>query len=210
MTSGCSAASSARMASPLRVSGCNTGMSCSTASCLTGDGVSFLPRPAGRSGWVSTASSWCSLSSNARSAVAAKSGVPAKRIFKRASCYRRLRGRNYARSAAATHPCSGAGAMHLFQLLANAVALQARDIVDEQLAVEVIQLVLDAYRQQAIGVHLERLAVSVQRLDQHAVRALHRFIEARHRQATLVVGLGLLGDRRHLGVDEHQRLVALF
>ena len=39
----------------------------------------------------------------------------------------------------------------LLELLADAVALQLREVVDEQLAVEVIDLVLEADREQAVG-----------------------------------------------------------
>ena len=53
-------------------------MPCSSANCLTGEACSFMPRPAGRSGWVRTRGSVkpaaCSLSSATR----ANSGVPAK------------------------------------------------------------------------------------------------------------------------------------
>jgi len=41
-----------------------------------------MPRPAGLSGWVNTATTENCCASNASSAVAAKSGVPAKMIFR--------------------------------------------------------------------------------------------------------------------------------
>lgn len=55
--------------------------------------------------------------------------------------------------------------MLLFQLLADAVALEGGQVVDEQLAVEVVAFVLDAYRQQAFGDLLEGVAVAVEGLD---------------------------------------------
>ena len=38
--------------------GWKTGSPCSSASTFTGLGISFLPRPAGRSGWVKTPTTW--------------------------------------------------------------------------------------------------------------------------------------------------------
>ena len=42
-------------------------------------------------------------------------------------------------------------AVLLFQFLLDAVALEVRQVIDEQLAVEVIAFVLDAHGQQAFG-----------------------------------------------------------
>src|SRR5262245_61062434 len=50
-------------------------------------------------------------------------------------------------------------AARLRELLADHLALERREVVDEQLAGEVVHLVLDAHRQQAVGLHLERLSV---------------------------------------------------
>ena len=48
--------------------------------------------------------------------------------------------------------------MQLFELAAYALALEVREVVDEQLAVQVIEFVLDAHREQAIGMQLTLLA----------------------------------------------------
>src|SRR5690606_13131468 len=57
----------------------------------------------------------------------------------------------------------------LLQALDRPVALERGQVVDEELAVEVVDLVLDAGRQQAVDPQLERLAVAVERLDHDAV-----------------------------------------
>ena len=65
------------MSGSRRLTGCNTSIWFSLASCLTGLAVSFRPRPAGRSGWVSTASGRTPAPMSAASEARAKSGVPA-------------------------------------------------------------------------------------------------------------------------------------
>ena len=87
------------------------------------------PRPAGRSGWVRTrGTSWpaARIASRAR---AAKGGVPAKTTRKDA------------------RPESGGLALAFLQLRADAVLLQFRQVIDEDLALQVIHLVLDAGRE---------------------------------------------------------------
>src|SRR3546814_2306399 len=58
-------------------------------------------------------------------------------------------------------------------LLQCPIPLERRQVVDEQLAVEMVDLVLDAGRQQVVDLEHERLAVAVQRLDLDAVGAGH-------------------------------------
>src|SRR5262249_28284328 len=135
------AASSGNLPSSRRLRGCATGMPCTWASCLTGEACSFMPRPAGRSGWVSTSGTVMPAFSIAASAVAANSGVPAK----------------IARIAI------GSAALLVFARLLDhlgldAVALQRAQVLDEDLAHQVIHLVLNADGQQALGVELVRLA----------------------------------------------------
>ena len=89
MTSACAAVICARAACASsgylpfrrREIGCATGMLCCSATCLTGLGVSFMPRPLGRSGWVSTSGTLNPASMMADRARAAKTGVPAKITF---------------------------------------------------------------------------------------------------------------------------------
>jgi hypothetical protein len=89
----------------------------------------------------------------------------------------------------------------LFQLLADALALEAGQIIHEQLAVQVIDLVLDAHRQQAIGIQLEGLAVAVQGAHLDALGALNLLEEARHRQAAFLHFLDAV-PLQYLGIDE--------
>ncbi len=61
-------------------SGCRMGSRCWRASTLMGEGVKVCPRPFGRSGCVTTPTTWSSDRSKASSDGTAKSGVPMKTI----------------------------------------------------------------------------------------------------------------------------------
>src|SRR5512132_1777569 len=106
------------------------------ASCATALAVSLRPRPAGRSGCVRTSGIWWPAEAIASSARAAKGGVPAKATRK-------------ARAA------SGGLALAFLELRANAVLLEVGEQLDEDLAVQVVHLVLDACREEARGVQGE-------------------------------------------------------
>src|SRR5690606_38450788 len=97
-------------------------------------------------------------------------------------------------------------AMLFFQLLLDAVALELRQVVDEELAVEVVAFVLDAHRQQAFGDQLVGLAVAVQRADPNLLRAIDVLVEAGYRQTAFLVLVHLVGQGFELGVDEDPRL----
>ncbi|OMP13744.1 class I and II aminotransferase [Corchorus olitorius] len=105
---------------------------------------------------------------------------------------------------------SGLVALLLFELLLDAIALERRQVVDEQLAVEVIDLVLDAHRQQAVAFQLEGLAVAIQGLDPDPLGTADLFVEAGNRQAAFLVLAQFLGERLGLGIDEDQRLALVF
>src|SRR5690349_16097316 len=107
-----------------RVCGCSTRSLCRSASCLTGLGVPRMPRPEGRSGCVRTRAISCPASTSRARARCAKIGVPAK-----------IRRRNAERS--------GGLAQLLGELCADALLLQLREVLDEDLALQVIHLVLD-------------------------------------------------------------------
>ena len=96
----------------------------------------------------------------------------------------------------------------LLEFLANALALQIRQVVDEQLAVEVVDLVLDTHRQDVVVIALERLAAAILRAQPDLRRALHFIEDPRHRQTPLLAARFPLA-REDLRVDEHQRLVVL-
>src|SRR5690606_39244794 len=74
--------------------------------------------------------------------------------------------------------------------LADSLPLQVREVVHEQLALEVIDFVLDAYRQQPVDLELDRFAVQSQRAQADPLRAGHGLIESRDRQAALLHDLG--------------------
>src|ERR1700682_203539 len=99
-----------------------------------------MPRPPGRSGCVKTKTTGCELPRRRASARSANSGVPAN-----------TRRRNGSRRLAEL----------LGQLGANALLLQLRQVLHEDLALEVIHLVLDAYREQPLGFEREGIAVLV-------------------------------------------------
>src|SRR3546814_10695301 len=66
------------------------------------------------------------------------------------------------------------------------LALQRRQVIDKQLAVEVIHFVLDAHRQQALGIHFKRLAVAIQRTHANALGAADLGENGGHRQTAFL------------------------
>src|SRR5204862_5462454 len=96
----------------------------------------------------------------------------------------------------------------LLEFLANALALQIRQVVDEQLAVEVVDLVLDTHRQDVVVIALERLAAAILRAQPDLRRALHFIADPRHPPPPPLPPRFPLA-REDLRVDEHQRLVVL-
>src|SRR5262245_31599747 len=108
---------------------------------FTGPAIERNPRPAGRSGWVrASTTSWPASASRA-SARSANSGVPAKT--------RRRKGR------------SGCLAQLLGELRADALLLELRQVLDENLALQMVHLVLDADGEQPLRLEREGVAVLV-------------------------------------------------
>src|SRR5690606_13909747 len=188
--------------------GCATGSPCASAASLTGGGVSLRPRPAGRSGCVRTSGTCAPAATIASSAGTAKAGVPANAI-----------------RAAVTPPSmdadplgserrAGAG-RHRFALASgsfqiaflDALALELREVVDEQLAFEMIHLVLDALREQTFRLELERLAVAVERLHLDALGPLDVVVQPGHGQAPLLEAPAAFG-RDNFRIDQAIRLIA--
>src|SRR3982751_961251 len=106
----------------------------------------------------------CPASSRRTSACSAKCGVPAK-----------IRRRDAERS--------GGLAQLLRQLGADALLLQLREVLDENLALQVIHLMLDAHREQTLRLERERVAVPIVGANLDALGAWHQLIDSRHRQA---------------------------
>src|SRR3970040_1870822 len=149
MRSGFNSRSASRVAAALKFSGCRTWMPRPSASRLTADGARPRPRPAGRSGWVYTATTSLCLAA-ARRLGTANSGVSANTM-------RRL----IAASPRATNAAARSRRVEpalLGQLLAHHLALERREVIHEQLAQQVIHLVLHAHREQTVGMEFERLA----------------------------------------------------
>src|SRR5690606_4342012 len=84
-----------------------------------------------------------------------------------------------ASAAVVRRPAASGGPLGLGQLLAHHLALERAQVVDEQLAVEVVDLVLHAYRQQSVGGQFKGLAVAVQGLHRDLVRALDVGVDSR-------------------------------
>src|SRR4026209_2094058 len=124
-----------------------------------------MPRPAGRSGCVRTRGISCPASSSAVSARAAKSGVPAKTRRRKSL---------------------GALAELLGEARADALLLELRETLYEDLALQVIHLVLDAHREQPPRSEREKIAVPVVRAHLNAFGALERLVDPRYRQATFL------------------------
>src|SRR6188768_4314372 len=205
-TSGAHCASSARPSAVFNVGGCAIGSRCSVASSLTGDARNCCPRPAGRSGCVSTPTTWCRDFSSAWRAGNANCGVPAKAI--RSDVMRAPGGLGESSSIRSSGRglagLAGAFLAILVALLADALALQVGEIVDAELSIEVIHLVLVAYGPQAIEIDFEELALHILRTGPDVGRPFHLIEYAGHGQATFLGDPGAFAGQ-DFGVAEHLR-----
>src|SRR4051812_49205304 len=115
---------------------------------------------------------------SAASARSANAGVPAK--------IRRRKAR------------SGALAQLLGEARADALLLQLREVLDEYLALEVVELMLDANRQQSLCLQGERGAVLVECTHLHALCALHELIDPGQRKTAFfdIRNAGCIDDLR--------------
>src|SRR5690606_13043740 len=141
----------------------------STAACFTALGDSFRPRPAGRSGCVSTRLTSWPASMMAWSARRANSGVPAKTI-RISGTANSGNGIGHDTKCNISGPCNrpelrqgGCGgalsgpegfALLLAQARLDAILFQDRQVFDKYLAHKVIELVLHANGKQSFGVEL--------------------------------------------------------
>ena len=96
----------------------------------------------------------------------------------------------------------------LLELAADPITLERGEIVDEQLAVEVIHFVLQANGQNAVELTLEDDAVTILRPHTDALRTLDRIEDAGDRQAALFHRANLAAPE-DLRIDEHERLAAI-
>src|SRR4051812_12893746 len=174
-------------------------MFAATAAVFTGLAASCCPRPFGRSGCVRTPTTAWREWTSALSAGTAKSGVPANTM---------RRGETSVSVAFASFAGQLGGVFFpiFLELLANALALQVGEVVDEELAVEVIHLMLHAHGKDVVAVTLELLPLAVEGAHANLGRP-HNLIEhARHRQAAFFERRLILARAQYLGIDEDERL----
>src|SRR4051812_7036967 len=164
------------------------------ANVLTGLAAARMPRPAGRSGCVSTSAIWCPAATNRASERSANAGVPAK-----------IRRRN----APPLRRPSGGLAQLLRELGADALLLELGKVLDEHLACQVIHFVLDAYGQQALRFERECVAVLVEGANLDALGTRHQLVDARQRKAALL-DIGLAGGLDDFGIDQDDERIAAF
>src|SRR5690606_30431539 len=95
----------------------------------------------------------------------------------------------------------------LFELLTDASALEVGEIVDEELAVQMIDFVLNTDSKQPVGIELNRLAFAIERTDANPLGAPDLVVYPRHRQAPLLHLLDAF-SREDFRIDQHERLIA--
>src|SRR5262245_54177547 len=192
--------------------GCAIGKPSDSARSLTGDAVRRRPRPAGRSGCVNTSGTRAPVAAIASRVGTANCGVPANAMRASSSNYapggpRRTSDHGHG-SAARVRSFRRGAFRFLGGFFLQALALELGEIVDEQLAFEVVHLVLNADREHAFGIELEGLAVGVDRAHANHGRAVDEVVELRHGQAAFL-GVSLTLGPDDFGVDEAQRLLAV-
>src|SRR5579859_5312410 len=188
-TSGRAAAIWARAASSLTDAGWASSRPSSAATCATGGAARRRPRPAGRSGRVTTRAGRCAVAASARRTAAANSEVPRKTVR--------------------TQPVSSGGLLGVAEDAHRLLALFARGTVEDEHPVEVIHLVLDDPGLEARGLDEHGRAVLVLGPDTHVDRTLHVEQHGRKAEAALLHRLGLLARPFDLRIDQsaHRRLL---
>src|SRR5256885_6910265 len=104
-------------------------------------------------------------------------------------------------------PASGRLAELFLKFRLDALLLEARKIIDENLALEVIHLVLDADCEEFLCDEGERSAVQAKRTHRHALGTLDRLVYSRHRQAALLTILDAFAVE-DLRIDQNQELIS--
>lgn len=93
--------------------------------------------------------------------------------------------------------------------LLQPAAFEFGEVIDKQLAFEVIHLMLDADGQHAFSVELKGLAMLIQRTNADACGAFYRLIDTGHRQAAFLAKF-IAFPAEYFRVDEAPGLVAAF
>ena len=97
----------------------------------------------------------------------------------------------------------------LGELLDHHLALQARDMVDEENTVQVVEFMLEAGCQETVGLQQMLLAVTADMPDGDRRRALHFGIIFGDRQAAFLVDRAFLRRLQDFRIDEHHRLLRI-
>src|SRR6266542_466862 len=110
-----------------------------------------------------------------------------------------------------TAACDGistphAGLRQLLNLFQDPILLEPAEMIDEEIAVEMVGLVAEGAGHQPLAPHLALLAVAVEVTDLHALRPRHGLGEVGDRKTSLVLG-DLTEALDDLGVDEDVELL---
>src|ERR1700744_1321721 len=200
--SGLMARSRSRNSGSRALTGFSTSSPASAPSRATGLASRCRPRPAGASGRVTTATTSWREASRPVSAATAGSGVPAN--TSRISRSERLAESRMGRAAQLGH--GHPGPLGLADGLHGQLLLLWVQPVDEQHAVQVIGLVLEAAGHPLGALQRDRVPVHVEPLGHRAPGPFGREGQAGERQAALLVGVLLLGQVER-GVDQVPQLV---
>ncbi|MPL60715.1 hypothetical protein SDC9_06276 [bioreactor metagenome] len=100
---------------------------------------------------------------------------------------------------------AGALAFQLFHLAGDHLPLQGPEVVDEELAVEVVVLVLGAGRPEPVELLLVDLPVETEPAHPHLARAGHLGVLVGDREAAFLVDVGLFRGPGDFGVEHHHR-----
>src|ERR1035437_899991 len=215
--SGASACSAASNSGPRGRSGWSTGIDSASAMVFTGEGSSVdLERPRGLSGRVTTATTSCPSPTSASRGGVANSGVPKKTmricsllpsVVCRLPSSKLFVVVRFVFVFARDDDPDQARILRflVFPFGEQFLPLEEAQVIDEQLAVQVVDLVLKAHAQQLSTHNLERLALAIERLDHDARRARDVAVQLGDREAAFfpLDGPRALDDLR---IDEHEPL----
>src|SRR4051812_14334988 len=188
-----SAANAVCSCGSLSDNGTRTGNPAESANLCTGDFSSARPRPLRRGGWVYTQPISCDAPISSASVGTANFGVPMKA--------RRKLMRSHL-------PCQGslALALQLGRFAQGDGALELGEMIDEQPPVEVIDLVLQAGREQPVGGHRLLPPVLVGIFDGEPCGPFHVVPNFRDRKAALMKGGELAGRLYDPRIDKIELL----
>src|ERR1700730_6029980 len=171
-------------------SGWCTGTAAASAASFTGETETCIPRPLGRSGCVTTAAiSNSGCVSKCFSVGTANCGVPQNTTFIR-------------RLSFVPDGLPLAQLPHFLDFVLDQVALEHAQVLDEEDAVQVVDLMAERAGQQIFAANLERLALSILRLYGDELRPDHVTTKAGNGQAAFLLALFAFVVN-HLGIRQH-------